>query len=103
MIEPPDEQSNVRYRRYVITKKETTRRPDGESKPHMAIIISSDGLEELLSPLGFTGHIVLGTWLGPRPYGYVIQHDGARDDDSLGNVYWLHRSLNYTTEYMDPK
>jgi len=48
------------------------------------------------------GFIILGTWQGPRPLGYIQQHDDCRDDDSLTNSYWLDRKLNTTTEYKQP-
>lgn len=45
--------NSKKYERYIIVKKDVTVDKDSEQKQHVAIIISQDGLEELLSPLGF--------------------------------------------------
>jgi len=49
------------------------------------------------------GLVILGTWLGPRPLGYIQQHDDRKDDDSLTNSHWLPRDKNNTTEYQQPE
>jgi len=49
-----------------------------------------------------SGFVILGTWCGPRPLGYIQQHDDRKDDDSLTNLHWLPREWNNTTACKQP-
>jgi hypothetical protein len=47
--------------------------------------------------------LVLGTFVSPRPFGFIGQHDGEQWDNSLHLVRWLSRSENNRKENRDPK
>ena len=46
---------------------------------------------------------MLATFVSPRPEGHIVQHDGEKLDNSLGNIRWLLRRENNLKENLDPK
>mmetsp|Transcript_26073 Transcript_26073/g.26505 ORF Transcript_26073/g.26505 Transcript_26073/m.26505 type:complete len:136 (+) Transcript_26073:746-1153(+) len=46
--------------------------------------------------------VVLTTLVGPRPEGFIAQHDGVRWDNSIDNLRWIPSNENHLMENLDP-
>ena len=47
--------------------------------------------------------VTLSTWVGPRPEGYIGQHDGEHDNNSLALLCWIPQNENTMLENLDPE
>jgi hypothetical protein len=49
------------------------------------------------------GSIVLTTFRGPRPKGYVVQHDDEKWNNAIVFLRWIPYAENYWKENLDPQ
>lgn len=49
------------------------------------------------------GAVVLTTFVGPRPKGFIVQHDGVVWDNALESLRWIPRRENYLKENCKPE